>query len=392
MEDYRIAAALINRFFKRIYSDKDENDLGQKMKFRLNKENDLNNYVLENKSHLKSKNTRIESCSLVDFPVLTKEMIKSNLTFGTYQLKQSLSYLAEHLYNGKFELLINKEKIDKDGKKILFAEIQSRHRNAIKYRSFIKYSPYSNDSNAICSWYCTCLSGSRTIGCCSHIASIVYYLSFARHSSDFSISYPASHLDNFFHVAESSDSESDSNCDKNDCDSFSDSGSSNSEDEFESNESANEKSSILETESANEKSSILETESANEKSSILELESLTEPEILSQELNRSISIKPNIEWLVDYIPFWGGSMIDQNGKKTSTSITNTCTIDYFLFSIWLSTKMSDNCFQKISSLRQPQKFFDIIDCIDKKKWDKAKTIWLVDICNKIPLGEKKKKN
>ena len=53
--------------------------------------------------------------------------------------------------------------------------------------------------------------------------------------------------------------------------------------------------------------------------------------------------------------------------------------------------MSDNCFQKISSLRQPQKFFDIIDCIDKKKWDKAKTIWLVDICNKIPLGEKKRK-
>ena len=156
-------------------------------------------------------------------------------------------------------------------------------------------------------------------------------------------------MDNFFHVAESSDSESDSYCDKNDCDSFSDSGSSNSEDEFESNESAN------------EKSSILETESANEKSSILELESLTEPEILSQELNRSISIKPNIEWLVDYIPFWGGSMIDQNGKKTSTSITNTCIIDFFLFSIWLSTKMSDNCFQKISSLRQHQKFFDIID-------------------------------
>ena len=97
-----------------------------------------------------------------------------------------------------------------------------------------------------------------------------------------------------------------------------------------------------------------------------------------------MSIQPNIEWLVDYIPFWGGFMIDQNGNKTNTSITNTCTIDYFLFSIWLSTKMSNNCFEKIESLSQPQKFLEIIDCIDKMDWDKAKTIWVVDISNKKP--------
>ena len=32
-------------------------------------------------------------------------------------------------------------------------------------------------------WYCTCRSGSRAVGMCSHVAAIVWYLSYARHQS-----------------------------------------------------------------------------------------------------------------------------------------------------------------------------------------------------------------
>ena len=165
------------------------------------------------------------------------------------------------------------------------------------------------------------MSGSTTIGCCSYIASFVYYLSFARHCFDFSICFPGSHFDNYFHVNESSDWEFESNCDKKDFNSLNDSDSSNAEVEIEDEI----------------KDKIEINESTNEKLSIFEPDTLTETEILSQEQNRIISIEPNIEWLVEFIPFWGGSLIDINGNKTEISFINTCTIDYFLFSIWLST-------------------------------------------------------
>ncbi|CAM4848298.1 unnamed protein product, partial [Rotaria magnacalcarata] len=34
----------------------------------------------------------------------------------------------------------------------------------------------------ITGWYCTCPNGSRVVGCCAHIASIIYYLSFGRYN------------------------------------------------------------------------------------------------------------------------------------------------------------------------------------------------------------------
>lgn len=30
-------------------------------------------------------------------------------------------------------------------------------------------------------YYCTCITGARTLGTCAHIASILWYLGFARH-------------------------------------------------------------------------------------------------------------------------------------------------------------------------------------------------------------------
>ena len=35
----------------------------------------------------------------------------------------------------------------------------------------------------ISGWYCTYPNGSRVIGCCAHVASIIYYLAHARHTA-----------------------------------------------------------------------------------------------------------------------------------------------------------------------------------------------------------------
>ena len=65
--------------------------------------------------------------------------------------------------------------------------------------------------------------------------------------------------------------------------------------------------------------------------------------------------------------------------------------DYFLFSIWLSSKLSKKCIDKVKSLEHIKFLLELFDCIDKKNWDKAKTIWLVDICKKKTKAKKKKK-
>lgn len=39
------------------------------------------------------------------------------------------------------------------------------------------------DENEILDWWCDCSSGSRFIGCCSHVASAIWFLAFARWQS-----------------------------------------------------------------------------------------------------------------------------------------------------------------------------------------------------------------
>ena len=63
-----------------------------------------------------------------------------------------------------------------DENKIILSKIQSRHINRIQYNVIIEYIPNLNESKAIVEWFCTCKVGKRTVGCCSHVTCIVYYL------------------------------------------------------------------------------------------------------------------------------------------------------------------------------------------------------------------------
>ena len=48
--------------------------------------------------------------------------------------------------------------------------------NSIKYRVYCKYKSNIENLESIESWYCTRKTGLRTVGCCSHVASIIYYI------------------------------------------------------------------------------------------------------------------------------------------------------------------------------------------------------------------------
>lgn len=98
---------------------------------------------------------------------------------GTYQLGQAISYLAE-LMDENDELNVD---YLKESQRILKLQVQSRHINSKKYNCYIEYNPDSIGPCGITRYFCECSNGMRTIGCCSHVAAVIYFLSHARYLS-----------------------------------------------------------------------------------------------------------------------------------------------------------------------------------------------------------------
>ena len=109
------------------------------------------------------------------FPVLTKVDLQM-ITFGTYQLKQAKSYTREHQSeDGEYKIDVHNL-----APGLLRIRIQSRHINAKKYFCWIEYNS-GNANEQIVAWFCQCKAGQRTVGCCAHVASVIWYLGHARH-------------------------------------------------------------------------------------------------------------------------------------------------------------------------------------------------------------------
>ncbi|OXA43249.1 hypothetical protein Fcan01_22199 [Folsomia candida] len=116
---------------------------------------------------------------LTDFPQLNMDDLR-DITLGTYQLKLSPSYTAEHVEeDGKYMIFYN---IQDRG--ILQVRLQSRHSNAKEYKLFIRYDPSEDHVESIKGWYYDCPSGARNVGYCAHIASVLWYLGLARHQGE----------------------------------------------------------------------------------------------------------------------------------------------------------------------------------------------------------------
>ncbi|EZA62071.1 hypothetical protein X777_06965, partial [Ooceraea biroi] len=48
---------------------------------------------------------------------------------------------------------------------------------------FVEYVPNRNGYSGISRYCCECPNGNRTVGCCSHVAAVIYYLVHARYLS-----------------------------------------------------------------------------------------------------------------------------------------------------------------------------------------------------------------
>ena len=59
--------------------------------------------------------------------------------------------------------------------------IRLRFRSAHKSCSYFTHIQF--DSTQVMAWYCICTAGSQTMGCCSHIAAAIWFLSFELHQA-----------------------------------------------------------------------------------------------------------------------------------------------------------------------------------------------------------------
>jgi len=109
---------------------------------------------------------------LPEFPRYSEAELSQLIFCGTYQLKQASHYADEHIrQSGSYEFQVHRQ-----AQGLIRVKIQSRHSNSVQYYSWVKFS------TKIEGWYCKCKAGNRVVGCCAHIASIVWFLSFARHN------------------------------------------------------------------------------------------------------------------------------------------------------------------------------------------------------------------
>lgn len=156
-QDYRIAGALINRFFSRfLFANAEKQvEIAQRMKEKFASENKVQIIVETCQLHKKSKFDKLEDASQIDdFPRLSREEITDAITMGPYQLRQAYSYITEHkAANGRFEIMIKKESWSYNESKIVLGKLFSRHCNTNAYRTYVMYKPCDNKTGLFLTIY-----------------------------------------------------------------------------------------------------------------------------------------------------------------------------------------------------------------------------------------------
>lgn len=378
--DYKIAAALINAFRPRLTSDGlDAELIAKNMLKKINTSNLMVKYL--DKHNIKRDFLEIDSTDLIDFPRLELKTIINYITYGSYQISQGETYLSEHSNrnNGKLIIKLNLTS-DEDDFKVIHVEFQSRHSNRTKHKIFIKYVPNSNEYDSIKGWVCSCKVGLRTVGCCSHIAGVIYYLSYLK-PSNLPLPSIGKTLNNFLVNVEDTNDEAD-------VQTF------DSNKEISSNK-INKKDMLIHNQIPSNDLNDLSSSIKRSCSITFETQTSKSQKTLSQTFNLSqISSKSNhntfrFRYFSSHIPDWGGkirSQSDDSKKYNDLNIINTCSIDYFLLSIWCCSKLNSIIKLKIDSKQDDvySNISKIIELIDKYHWNEAKTIWLLDVINLKP--------
>jgi hypothetical protein len=177
----RTLAASLNKYRPRLYEGKSPEDyaLANKMLLMKTRTSDLEQLIINGDLSLRKNWKNILDIEVdFNFPYLTLDFLRE-YTCGIYQIKQSSSYAKAHLFDndGQFEF-----QISSSHDSILRCRLHSRHSSSTLYFLCIRFGS-DDDDDPIKDHYCQCKSGARNLGCCSHVATVLWYIGYARHIS-----------------------------------------------------------------------------------------------------------------------------------------------------------------------------------------------------------------
>lgn len=141
----------------------------------------------------------------------TKQHLDFFISLGVFQLKRARSYAEERASTTDFTGHVSYDiQQSKDFSDIIRVPTRSAHVNRTTYHPTIRF----ND-NEVLEWWCDCPSGGRFVGCCSHVASAVWFLAFARWQTQTNRMASSEYINLFedaaatYHLSDTDDDDSD---------------------------------------------------------------------------------------------------------------------------------------------------------------------------------------
>ncbi|EZA50292.1 hypothetical protein X777_11303 [Ooceraea biroi] len=192
---FRIAGAIINRYHPLIHMEGANFQLAQQLLTRSQEPNVVQARVEVENLHTKNARwIRLNHNQVNDFPHLDIDYLR-DLTVGIYQVQLAAGYIQDRLQREDKEFYIDMLTNERG---FLRVRQYSRFRNATTHQLWIAYNSLEalGDNNIdydyILGYYCTCQSGARIVGCCVHVASVIWFLGYGRHQPN--IRYPNASL------------------------------------------------------------------------------------------------------------------------------------------------------------------------------------------------------
>lgn len=209
-DDVSICSALINRFFITFEPNKGIGEtIARRMLARVDMVNDLANIV--NSSTFQNHYKYLDIFDDFDTLPTLNEHDLIMISLGRYQIEQAASYCRVHLknYDGLFRMFaLGEEQMQKffghletgeSSLLLLMVRLDSRFRSKKSYDAFVLIDRNGENENVVLKYCCDCYCGSRTVGCCSHVMTLIWFALFIKNRD---IPNPAGFLDNFFQGSE----------------------------------------------------------------------------------------------------------------------------------------------------------------------------------------------
>lgn len=204
--DFQICAALLNLYHCNIESNSPfANEMATQMLNRLNTENKVHK-IISKKEIQRGLKIFLPFEDFDRLPSLEAQHLVW-ISLGKYQIKQALSYCSQHIKNndGSFQLFSMPEEMchtffasfhnDECKPILLLAQLFSRFRKIKHYNTFVLVNAIGDGEQSVLGYCCDCYSGLRTVGCCSHVMTIIWFSLYIKNRN---IPNPAGFLDDYF--------------------------------------------------------------------------------------------------------------------------------------------------------------------------------------------------